>query len=117
MISNQNHLYRSYLNSVDFLGSPAKSRMILENSVANGTSHSKIVGSTVLYLCSSLAAAGGVGEGRLYSHIFDFDNICITSTSLVGVCSILCVFSILNDLVLHDLLVYEQFKMTIDEMI
>ena len=53
-----------------FLGVFAISRVLLENLAENGTSHSKIVGSIILYLCSSLAAAGGVGEERIHRYIY-----------------------------------------------
>ena len=52
-----------------FLEGFAISRVLLEDLAENGTSHSKIIGSVILYLCSSLAAAGGVGEEWIHCYI------------------------------------------------
>ena len=37
---------------------------VLESVVSYGTSSSEIIGSVLLYLCSTLSAAGGVGKRR-----------------------------------------------------
>ena len=99
-----------------FLGGFAISRVLLENLAENGTSHSKIVGSIILYLCSSLAAAGGVGEERIHCYIYIFCLYLHDNKFSFSRLFFLVIF-ILKDLLLNDILVCEQFKITRYEMI
>ena len=53
---------------------------VLESVVSYGTSSSEIIGSVLLYLCSTLSAAGGVGTFlHLLFIVYDLIPFYITS--------------------------------------
>ena len=69
----------------DYLSHSAASSLsprVLESVVSYGTSSSEIIGSVLLYLCSTLSAAGGVGTYFSYSVSIEIYGLRIIVSSM-----------------------------------